>query len=275
MLRTLLCFVMVAFAGCSFLPGKDSAQAPQGDESFYTWVDDKGQLHSEPRKKKTPQIPISEAGEVKSDINPADFTPVEVVDARLAQKRLYAWTDDQGVNHVEEEDKPKPVAPSDPVVSSVVESENPYPATCCITLSLQNKLLLSELKTRSLSLEDYYRSDESFSHGVVVVDIDMPSPALRVQSFIHNNRVAVPDILLLDERYRVVHYFEAPLSHYVSETWFKFGFLQGLIGSEFLDGVRYLVITPGTKAGVLPLDDNEVKITDFGFVTVFPDAPAL
>ncbi|MCP5325706.1 MAG: hypothetical protein H7A09_05155 [Oceanospirillaceae bacterium] len=267
---------MVAFAGCSVLPGKGSAQAPQGDESFYTWVDDKGQLHSEPRKKKTPQITASsEKGDGKSDINPADYTPVEVVDARLAQKRLYAWTDDQGLNHVEEKDKPKPEDAPVPVVSSVVESENPFPATCCITLSLQNKLLLSELKTRSLSLEDYYHSDESFSHGAVVVDIDMPSPALRVQSFIRNNRVAVPDILLLDERYRVVHYFEAPLSHYVSESWFKFGYLQGLIGSEFLDGVRYLVITPGSKAGVLPLDENEVKITDFGFVTVFPDAPAL
>lgn len=275
MLRILLCFVMVAFAGCSILPRTDSARAPQGDESFYTWVDDKGQLHSEPRKKKTPQIPVAETGVVNPDINPADYTPVEVVDARLAQKRLYAWTDDQGVNHVEEKDRPKSEPVSEPVISSVVESESPFPTTCCISLSLQNKLLLSELKTRSLSLEDYYHSDESFSHGVVVVDIDMPSPALRVQSFIHDNRVAVPDILLLDERYRVVHYFEAPLSHYVSETWFKFGFLQGLIGSEFLNGVRYLVITPGSKAGVLPLDDNEVKITDFGFVTVFPDAPAL
>jgi hypothetical protein len=267
------CVFVVFLAGCA---NQVSSPEASPSDAFYTWVDDRGQLHSEPRKKSSAQvIPQAETSNADITLNPADYTPAEVVDARLAQKRLYAWTDESGVNHVEERDKPVSVSAESAVPSSVTASENPYPTTCCISLSLQDKLLLSDLKSRALSLEDFYRSDEFFAHGVIVVELDSVPDALRVQSFIQHERVAVPDILLLDERYRVLHYLQAPLSHFVSETWAKLGYLQGLIGSDFLKDVHYVVITPSAKAGVLPLDDKDIKITDFGYVTIFPDAPTL
>lgn len=268
-----VCLFVVLISGCAFRSGTpDDTSA----DAFYTWVDDRGQLHSEPRKKTSSQV-MSDPDSVgsASALNPADYTPVEVVDARIAQKRLYAWTDADGVIHSEEQEKPVQMPAEPAIPSSVIAADSPYPASCCVSLSLQDKLLLSNLKNRALSLEDYYQSDSSFEHGAIIVELDVSSEALRVQSFIRSERVAVPDILLLDERYRVLQYLPAPLSHFVSETWIKQAYLQGLIGSELLKGVRYLVITPSSKAGVLPLDNKDVKITDFGYVTIFPDAPAL
>lgn len=267
------CVFAALMVGCA---NQVSPPEASPSDAFYTWVDDRGQLHSEPRKKSSTQvIPRAETPSADVILNPADYTPVEVVDARLAQKRLYAWTDETGANHMEERDKPTPAQVAPAMPSSVTASENPYPVTCCISLSLQDKLLLSDLKSRTLSLEDFYRSDEFFEHGVIIVELDSVADALRVQSFIQSDRVAVPDILLLDERYQILHYLQAPLSHFVAETWVKLGYLQGLIGSDFLKDVHYVVITPSAKAGVLPLDDKDVKITDFGYVTIFPDAPAL
>lgn len=268
-----VCLFVLVLSGCASRSGaRDNASA----DAFYTWVDDRGQLHSEPRKKPSPQVVTgADSTDFASALNPADYTPAEVVDARIAQKRLYAWTDADGVFHSEEQDKPAQESAEPAIPSSVVEADSPYPKSCCVSLSLQDKLLLSDLKSRALSLEDYYQSDSSFEHGAIIVELDAPSEALRVQSFIRSERVAVPDILLLDERYRVLHYLPAPLSHFVSETWVKQAYLQGLIGSEFLKDAHYLVITPSSKVGVLPLDNKDVKITDFGYVTIFPDAPAL
>lgn len=283
--KTLFLFAVVSLFGCASKGG--------GHSEFYTWVDETGQMRTVKRSfhEDTPAESDSSEAEVEeqksrtktenkgqSDINPAHFMPSDQVDAKLRDSRLFAWQDETGKQAVSEVEKSEIKRNSEDfgvAVQSEGRAGRRFDAQCCDKLSGSKIYLWNELAGRELKLEDYYSFEKSLEGDALVLDFaGSEVDDIRLKTFIKREKLALPDVILLDERFQVVEVLVTPFSHYVEESWSSYGYMQGRIEKQQLDGVEYLVILPSKQIGVLELGDKQTKITDLGSIMVQRDAPA-
>lgn len=246
-----------------------------GHSEFYIWVDETGQLRTERRE----QIPERKS-EVssKNQIDESEFVSSEVVDARLRDRRLFAWQDESGKQNVEELEKNDSDSNTAPMGKSIDQGgvySRELPAQCCHDLLSLDRFLWNDLAGRELKLADYYQFVEFLNSDALVLDFSRNEVTdIRIKTFIKSSKVALPDIVILDERFNVIEELVTPYSHYVEESWTAYGFMQGRLEKDQLKDAAYLLILPSKRAGVLELDGNPVTLTDLGFIMVQRDAPS-
>lgn len=283
--KALFLFAVVSLVGCASNGG--------GHSEFYTWVDETGQMRTVKRSshEDTPaELDSSKAvvevqksrtkteNKGQSDLNPADFMPSDQVDAKLRDSRLFAWQDETGKQAVSEVEKSEIKRNTEDLgveVQSEGRAGRRFGAQCCDNLSGSKIYLWNELAGRELKLEDYYSFEKSLEGDALILDFaDSEVDDIRLKTFIKREKLALPDVILLDERFQIVKVLVTPFSHYVEESWASYGYMQGRIEKQQLDDVEYLVILPSQQIGVLELGDKQTKITDLGSIMVQRDAPA-
>ena len=270
----------VVLIGCSSAGG--------GHSEFYTWVDETGQMRTVKRSAtetdsgdslaKEPNEKSENGNSDSPNLNPADFMPSDQMDAKLRDSRLFAWQDETGKQTVSEVEKSEIKRNSEDLgvaVQSEGGSGRRFNAQCCDELSGSKIFLWNELAGRELKLEDYYSYEKALEGDALILDFaDSEVDDIRLKTFIKSEKLALPDVILLDERFQVVKVMVTPFSHYVEESWSSYGYMQGRIEKQQLDGVEYLVILPSQQIGVLELGSKQTKITDLGSIMVQRDAPA-
>lgn len=261
-----------------------------GHSEFYTWVDETGQLRTErveseevtsDQNTDSASPNTASEGEQKnssvSEINPADYMPADQMDRKLRDARLFAWQDETGKQSVSEVDRSELKDSPDETFGVEVEATGikgrRFTQDCCEQLASSDKYLLNDLAGRELKLSDYYTYQESLQSDALIFDFaDFEVEDIRIKTFIKKDKLALPDILLLDERFQLKRVLTTPFSHFVEESWASYGYMQGRIPNAQLENIDYLVILPSQQVGVLELGEKKAKITDLGSIMVQRDA---
>ena len=270
------------------------ATSKSGHSEFYTWVDETGQLRTvqapsaEDKKETAPENKTPQNAQAASAVNsnpsdsnqfnPDDFTPSDQVDAKLRDARLFAWQDESGKQNVTEVDQSE-IQKNQTDLGVSIEARNAqqrgFSGDCCDQLASSQPYLWNDLAGRELRLEDYYQFQSVLDSDALVLDFgESQIDDIRIKTFIKGNKLALPDVLLLDDRFNIKQVLVTPFTHYVEESWASYGYMQGRIEKSQLEGVFYLVILPSQQIGVLELGENQTKITDLGSIMVQRDAPA-
>lgn len=266
--RFVLCLLVIStLLGCSQRGGSHS--------EFYTWVDERGQMHTQ----KAPSAQSKDlSGKSKGvqDIKPEEYVSSDEIDARLRDRRLFAWQDETGKQNVSEAEKvdSPPVERLGGVAAQFNQTGRTLSMDCCESIASEERYLWNDLAGREVSLLDYYRYVDALKSDALILDISRNEVSdIRIKSFIRSSKLAIPDVVLLNERFQLIALLEMPFTHYVSETWASYGYMQGRISQASLADAAYVVFVPSAQAGVLELGDDRLTLTDLGLIVVQRDAP--
>ncbi len=287
-LRLGLLLSLLMSVGCQLKPSEHS--------EFYTWVDESGQLRTERIDEAGSAKSISntaEAGATDSAANqassqtssqnaqafdPSDFTSSDDVDARLRDARLFAWQDETGKQSVTQLEKPEQKPENDEQgvgLSMPQTAKRRFGSDCCNKLAGFERFLWSDLAGRELKLNTYYAFEKSLNSDALMLDLaDFEGGQIRLKTFIRKGKMALPDVLLLNERFQLVDVLATPFTHFVEESWASYGYMQGIIRADQLEKIEHIVLIPSEQIGVLELGQQTAKITNLGSILVQRDAPA-
>lgn len=268
--------LIITLNGCS--------TTSSGHSEFYTWVDETGQMRTVKVDDESSEISGEEAGtpgvtqkNANPDFNPEDFMSSEQVDAKLRDSRLFAWQDESGKQNVAEVDKNEIEKNSEDLgvaVDAHGQANRRFSRDCCDGVSASKIFLWNDLAGRELQLNDYYSYEKPLDSDALILDFaGSDVEDIRIKTFIKRDKLALPDIILLDERFQIKQVLVTPFTHYVEESWASYGYMQGRIDKASLEGVEYLVFLPSQQIGILELGEKQTKITDLGSIMVQRDAP--
>ena len=278
-MKAVLCFCLaIVLCACSV---RSSNQEQSG---FYTWIDEQGQLRSEPivvAKQETESADgeLEEREQVatpaKDDFDTSEYMSADQVDAKLEQTRLYSWQE-EGTQRVHEVAKQEEMPNRDleGYIFAYDDTSNKVKLStdCCEFISRQERFLWSEISSRQLKLKDYYTYYDELKSDAVLIELgDHELPNIRIKSFLRNGKMALPDLVFLDERFAPTQSFPSPFSHFVEETWASYGFMQGAIPHSEFQGSVYMLVLPSKQAGVLDLGSDQITIIDLGSIMLFTD----
>lgn len=272
-------FSILFLAACTTSDNKDGG--------FYTWVDAYGQVHTEKREGSIQEeAPLSEdsvivnsglEGNVVSDqikkqpaqdtnqsFNPAEFTSSEIIDDQLTPKRLYNWQD-QGASisrEVGAEGEPEDQSVSFiEIEKASVGSNYEYLASSEITS-------WDDVKGLELKLSRSYSYSDKLKQDYLLVELPpaFEAEAMIFKSYIKSNRLALPNLVFLNERFDMVSGMSLPFSHHVLETWSSHGFMQGVIKPPV--EAQYILMLSNPNPGVLELGNKKVRLIDLGSIMI-------
>jgi len=272
-------FSILFLAACTTSDNKDGG--------FYTWVDAYGQVHTEKREdSKQEEALLSEdsvivnrglEGNVVSDqikkqpsqdtnqsFNPAEFTSSEIIDDQLTPKRLYNWQD-QGASisrEVGAEGDPE----DQPV--SFIEIEKASAGSNYEHLASSEITLWDDVKGLELKLSRSYSYSDKLKQDYLLIELPsvFEAGAVIFKSYIKSNRLALPNLVFLNERFDMLSGMSLPFSHHVSETWSSHGFMQGVIKPPV--EAQYILMLSNPNPGVLELGDKKVRLIDLGSIMI-------
>lgn len=259
-------FTIVLLAGCT------NKSSSSGD--FYTWVDERGQVHTVRTKKPssntstqaTPTIEkLNDRQNNASSVNdssfdPSKYTSSEDIDKKLSGQKLFSW-DQDGRQLIAEIDtsKSKKSIPERKQSASLKKGFS----ISFIGFREGRVLLLSDLISRQLSLQNIYITQKQSSKDYVLIEIDIADLSyLKLNTFVDSNKVAMPIFNLLDSNFNSTATINNAFNSYVAETWSKFGYFEGELAIPV--GVRYLLIRPNPMPGVVETADGDITLVDFG-----------
>lgn len=270
----LLVFIPLFLSACAGV-----GDAKSGD--FYTWVDERGQLHtikrepkeSESKEVNKPNFNQKTKGEYSTrvepfkkglvDIDESEFTPSTEIDNRIKGKKLYAWNDGVSQN-IEEVSLASPEvmeATSKPLNNSFIK-KNFY-------LFREGKeLFLSELLGRQTKLDRIYSFNQATQSDYALLELDLEPglTQLGLKTFVTKERVAMPLIVFLDKNYQSVSAQFLPFQDYTDESWSSYAYFSGHV---FIPpSAHYLLITPNKEAGVAEVGEKIIKMVDLGSILI-------
>ena len=278
---------MKVFAYFSILFLVACATSNNKDGGFYTWVDAYGQVHTEKREdSKQEETPLSEdsvivnsglEGNVVSDqikkqssqdtnqsFNPAEFTSSEIIDDQLTPKRLYNWQD-QGASISREVG-----AEGDPEDQSVsfIEIEKASVSSNYEHLASSEITSWDDVKGLELKLSRSYSYSDKLKQDYLLIELPsaFEAGAMIFKSYIKSNRLALPNLVFLNERFDMLSGMSLPFSHHVSETWSSHGFMQGVIKPPV--EAQYILMLSNPNPGVLELGNKKVRLVDLGSIMI-------
>lgn len=265
------CFCLSLLYGCSALLPEDGGQ----NEGFYTWVDERGQMHT--RKKPdtnkstaksdeqvsglddTKGTPKAAATSGNSDFNPQDFTPSTEVEKKLAGAGLLAWQD-AGYSH-NATYQPSENTPEDPALSSLPSASTKKDA---LVFREGLNVRFDEIESRSFSLERYYHYSDAAGTDYILLDfkgVDLTG-GLVLKSFIKQGKAAMPNVAFLNADYIYLTRPAIPFRDYSPESWSRYGYFYGIV--QIPSDSRFLLITPTDQAGVIEVGDQTFGMKDLG-----------
>lgn len=259
-------FAIALITGCA------NKSSSSGD--FYTWVDERGQVHTVRTKKAssntsaqaTPKVEkINTRGDgtssmENSSFDASEYTSSDDVDKKLSGQKLFSWNQD-GRQLIAEIDTSKNT-------KDTPEKKHSPSLKAGFTMSFlgfrEGRVnLLTDLISRQLSLENLYITQKKSSKDYVLIEIDVADLSyLRLNAFVDSNKVAMPIFNILDSSFNSAATINDAFNNYVGETWSKFGYFVGELAIPL--GARYLLIRPNPMPGVVETADGDITLVDFG-----------
>lgn len=269
---------IVMLIGCSSAANKGGG--------FYTWVDASGNIHTESREAKgsankeevsassegdvkenqTPVIVVEPVSQDSNAFNPADFKSSELVDAQLAPKRLYSWQD-QGAQITQEFSS---LEGGDESSERILETKSNRGNSSYEHLAQDRIFYFYQIMAKELKLEEIYLFNKKINNDYLLIEMPTENKVKGVlfKSFIKNNKIALPNVVFLSDRYDAISLPALPFSNHVGETWSAHGYMQGVV--EIPSSASYMLILANPNSGVLQLGGDNVKAVDLG--SIFIDA---
>ena len=266
----LLLILAIVLSGCS------STSSSQGD--FYTWVDERGQIHTIKTKKEVKTViakpvavteketnkPNEQPKMDKVTFNTSDFISSEEVDKKLSGQKLYSW--DQDGRQVIAEINTSSIKKEIQIDTESILKAGDF------SISLlgfrEGKVeLLSDLLSKQLVLENVYITQEKSRKDYVLIELDIASiQSLKVKSFVDDKKVALPIFNLLDAEFNASPNINNAFNNYIEETWASFGFFEGNLDVP-LDA-RYILIRPNPMPAVVETADGDITLIDLGSIQI-------
>jgi hypothetical protein len=274
-MKSALIFSCVLLVGCNNTPTEG------GSGEFYTWVDERGQLHTQSREiqvnNTSENIGSEEKGVKEKDVKEKEakypakldksamnvdatqFTPSSEVDNKLSGKKLYSWNLD-GQQLTEE-------LSSEGVVLSEAESSINNKASFMYPVMLKEyregkEVLLTDIISNEINLADLYVLNKSNNLDYILIEIDTPVDQLIFYSYIKNKKVALPALRFLNKLFNGTHAYSDLLSELTPESWSSYGYLSGR--AAIPTDVKYILIQPSSLSGVIETTSGDVVLSNLG-----------
>lgn len=273
-MKLVSCFTIVLI-----LSGCLGTNTKYGDE-FYTWVDERGNIQtlrkqpvikSKEKNAATSREAVQQSQKLKqNNFDPKDFQTEEQVKAKLRDTKLFAWTEDAGRQQVIEKDleSERAAIQKDHGTKTSFQSD----ANKAGYKAFREGFYVSwlDIFSKEISLADYYRFNKQLNRDYLLIDLaDMPHmQELRVKSFIASDKVALPQMVFLDDRYSQVSPDSIPFENYFEETWHSYGYLEGAFNVP--DAALYLLVYTGNGGQPVELDGKLIKGSDLGRIFFEP-----
>lgn len=246
----------------------------KGSENFYTWVDERGMLHTQKRSPKTTAktelntLNSEHTNEAASASSPAtkDFTIIkseylksEDLDKKLAGNRLFSW-DENGRQVIAE------LEVNNKDLITQVNYDNRFKTTLK-EYREGKEVLLSEIYSKELKLENFYTTNKRNNSDYLLVELDVSGVEyLVINSYVEGNKVALPSINILNADYQSTKKSTEAFNSYSDETWSTYGRFSGTLGIS--DQAKYILIRPNPKLGVIETNDGEITLMDLGVIQI-------
>ena len=264
---------------CLVLSGCSGIHSTGEDDGFYTWVDERGQLHTRKKPSVTSTKPAeslvsnSEATAKEdnpsklsnpSSFNPSDFTPSTDIEKKLAGAGLLAWQE-AGYNHSTTYSKQVSEAQEQRGESLEGFSSDRF----ALDYREGRDIPFTSIESRTLKLERHYQFGDKAQTDYVLIDLgdtQISSP-LVFKTFIQKNKAAMPSISFLRADYLYLNKPVIPFQDYSPETWTSYGYFFGVI--KVPAGSRYILITPTKEAGVIEVGEQVFGMKDLGELEIY------
>ena len=273
-MKSIFSICLIALIGCSNAINKDGG--------FYTWVDANGNVHTEKRATKkgggkdevssskevsikedvTPIISAPKVAQDKNSFNPDDFRSSEIVDAQLSPKRLYSWQD-QGAQITQELSSAEGADDSSEHIMEVKPERN----SSNYEYLAQDKIFyFHQVMGKELKLEEVYFFNKQINNDYILIEMPFEGrvEGALFKSFIKNNKIALPNIVFLSDRFEAISLSVLPFSNHVEETWSSHGYMHGVVEIPF--NASYILVLANPNSGVLQLGGKNVKAVNLGSI---------
>ena len=246
----------------------------KGSENFYTWVDERGMLHTQKRSPKTtvktePNIldpkPSSQTASVSKpvekdfEIIKSEYLKSEDLDKKLAGNRLFSW-DENGRQVIAE------LGVSNKDVKTQINYDNSFGVTLK-EYREGKEVLLSDIYSKEIKLENFYITNKRNNSDYLLIELDVAGvESLLINSYVESSKVALPTISILNVDYQSSKKSAETFNSYSDETWSTYGRFSGTLGIS--DQAKYILIRPNPKPGVIETNDGEVTLIDLGIIQI-------
>ncbi len=258
----------------------------ESGDQFYTWVDASGQIRTTQRpsknSQKNPSAPATQDSAVtsneasneqtKTKFDTSSYRSSEVIDKQLGETKLFSWQQDgRIINEERTIDKIKNT--KNPSQAALIPT-TPSLATDYNSLLEQTVFIWSQLKGRELDLFKTYTFNKELNIDSILIEIEQATTgkAIIFSSYVQHKKIALPNVIFLDDRLRAISAAVTPFSHFIEESWSSLAYMQGVI--EVIKDARYMLLLPSEDTGLIELDGTKVKMSDQGhimFKTYIPD----
>jgi hypothetical protein len=268
---------------CFFLVGCNNTPQQGGSGEFYTWVDERGQLHTQSRETQVNKVGVNEkvtSGNISSnvktinekgvkypaklsasamDIDATQFASSSDVDKKLSGKKLYSWNLDGQQLTAE-------LSPEDVVLLEKESSFN-NKASFMYPVILKEyregkEVLLTDIISNEINLADLYILNKSNNLDYILIEIDTPVDQLIFYSYIKNKKVALPALRFLNKSFNGTQAYSDLLSELTPESWSSYGYLSGRAAIPV--DVKYILIQPSSLSGVIETTSGDVVLSNLG-----------
>lgn len=278
MIKLLGSFLIITIlTGCFNLKSENES----GD--FYTWVDERGQLHTLKKEAKKEQQKVTGKEVETNGINTesinasntkaldskslssnnfesSDFVSSDVIDKKINGTNLYSWNQDGRQEIIESQTIDKP-----DLSQIKIKSRPITPLISFIKYREGKQVPLSTLLSRELSLEQLYTTNKTLNTDYVLIEVDIIANELQFKSFIKSNKTPLPAITFLDINYNAEGDLEI-FTEYSEETWSNHGFFKGAL--RLPTNTAYVLITPNPLNGVIETPEKNITISNFGNIQI-------
>lgn len=236
--------------------------SPKGENQFYTWVDESGQIRTIKKQDKSASEQPS-ADKVDNDMNyieRADYVSSDVMDKIITEERLYSWQDEQGRQIVYEE---SPVESEKLDINSDTQSVNIKSHSA---YREGRQIIFSEIQGKELKLQRLLRSNEKTNRDYALIELDTPVSAVHIKSYISDNKIALPLVLPLTKDFKQIYRYENLFAFYEPETWYGYGYLHSQLNVP--TKTKYLLLLTNPKSDPISINEKLIRQTNFGSISI-------
>mgnify|MGYP005999319079 CR=1 FL=1 len=236
---------------------------PSKEDGFYTWVDERGQIH-------TVQTPVSHVDKrtrngpdtEKGDLDSSEFETEEQVQARLRDSKMFAWQENgqQTIVETPQNDSVPPL--QKPSLKLAGSSSGSY-----ASFRKGEYVSWQEIVGKEVSLEQLFSYNDVLERDFILIDLEgvLVSSEISLKSYIEKSTITVPQMVFLSGEFTSVSEDIIPFEYYFSESWHSYGYMSGsLIVPR---AAQYLLIYTSTLTEALQLDGQVIKLTNLGKIS--------
>ena len=248
-----------------------ASDAINGDDKFYTWVDEFGIAHVVARKAESK---ASTETQEKSQASPApdqssfdgsEYISSDKIDSALGEKRHFIWVEN---GKVIEEVFDISSTESKLVVENIpVSLSNGVTEGWIDSLSLDRVLKFDDIASQEVNLEKHYQYNKNLDLDYLVIELpqDFEFDSVNIKSIVRGRSVALPVVRFFDQNMKLLPIgFTFESEH--KETWSNYAYVSGrtIISNQ----VVFMVVHSNNEPQPPINSLGNIPVSDLGFLVI-------